>query len=56
VLGSERVRYAESVAELSAALKRELRAGDVFVTLGAGNIGSVAHALHAELGESRVDA
>ncbi len=56
VLGEDRVHYSERLADLQAALKRALRAGDVVITLGAGDIGSVAHALLADLGRSHVDA
>ncbi len=56
VIGEDRVRYAQHLAELRAALRDEVREGDVVITLGAGDIGSVAHALLADLGRSHVDA
>lgn len=56
VLGKDRVHYSERLTDLQVALKRALRPGDVVITLGAGDIGSVAHALLADLGRSHVDA
>jgi UDP-N-acetylmuramate--alanine ligase len=41
--------FVERVEELAAALKGVIRANDVIVTMGAGNINSVAHALPAAL-------
>ncbi len=55
-LGEDRVRYSKRLADLHAELKEELRAGDVIITLGAGDIGLVAHALLADLRRSHVDA
>ncbi len=55
-LGEDRVCYTERLEDLRAALRGELRAGDVVITLGAGDIGSVAHALLADLRRSHVDA
>jgi UDP-N-acetylmuramate--alanine ligase len=42
--------------QLTEALKTELRAGDVFITLGAGDIFTVAHSVARDLGRSHVDA
>ena len=56
LLGGDTVRYTESLESLQAALREELRAGDVLVTLGAGDIWRVAHALIDELRRSHVDA
>jgi UDP-N-acetylmuramate--alanine ligase len=55
-LDADRVRYAEDLDALAAALEAELRPGDVLVTLGAGDIFGVARRLVAELGRSDVDA
>lgn len=51
-----RVVYVESLDSLAQALRGELTAGDALMTLGAGDIYSVAHALMRELGRSDVDA
>ncbi|MGD2153978.1 MAG: UDP-N-acetylmuramate--L-alanine ligase [Gemmatimonadales bacterium] len=51
----KRVRYAEDLGDLIGQLRRALQDGDVFITLGAGDITSVAHALLDELGRKRVD-
>jgi len=50
------VHFAEDLEALTAVLKRELRAGDVLLTLGAGDITSVAHRMVDELRRSNVDA
>jgi UDP-N-acetylmuramate--alanine ligase len=42
--------FVERVEKLAGALKGVLRDGDVVVTMGAGNIGAVAHELPAKLG------
>jgi UDP-N-acetylmuramate--alanine ligase len=55
VIGDERVRFVPDLAALTEAVKRELEAGDVFITLGAGDVGSVAHAISEELEASDVD-
>lgn len=52
----ERVHYAEDLSELMAGLRAVLREGDVLVTIGAGDIGGIAHAMLAELQRSHVDA
>ncbi len=52
----KRVRHVEDLKDLLDALRGELRDGDVFMTLGAGDIDGVAHALLSELGRSHVDA
>ncbi|UCF21245.1 MAG: UDP-N-acetylmuramate--L-alanine ligase [Gemmatimonadota bacterium] len=54
--GGDGVRYRENLAALRAALREELRAGDVLITLGAGDIGQMAHVLFDELRRSHVDA
>lgn len=53
--GPAQVRHVESLPDLTAALLDELRAGDVLMTLGAGDIGSVAEAILSYLGRSHVD-
>ncbi len=55
-LGSDCVRFVERLAELGERLEEELRTGDVLITLGAGDIGTAAHALLARLRRSHVDA
>lgn len=55
-LAAESVRYADDLESLTEALKGELREGDVLLTLGAGDITSVAHRMIVELGRSNVDA
>jgi UDP-N-acetylmuramate--alanine ligase len=55
-VGGQRVRYAEGLDELWSVARRELRAGDVFLTMGAGNIGEVAHRLFDELRRLHVGA
>ncbi len=55
-IGADRVHYAEDLSELLAALRTVLREGDVLLTIGAGDIGDVAHAMLAELQRSHVDA
>ncbi len=55
-LGADRVCYTERLEDLRSALRGELRAGDVVITLGAGDIGWVAHALLADLRRGHVDA
>jgi UDP-N-acetylmuramate--alanine ligase len=47
--GAGNVRYVTSLDELGRALREELRAGDVFVGMGAGDIDEMTHALHAAL-------
>jgi UDP-N-acetylmuramate--alanine ligase len=42
--------FVEHVERLANALKAVLRDGDVVVTMGAGNIGAVAHELPVKLG------
>jgi len=41
--------FVEKVEELAAALKDVIRAGDIILAMGAGNISAVAHALPAQL-------
>jgi UDP-N-acetylmuramate--alanine ligase len=41
--------FVEKVEELAAALKDVIRDGDVLITMGAGNISAVAHALPVDL-------
>ncbi|UCC83814.1 MAG: UDP-N-acetylmuramate--L-alanine ligase [Gemmatimonadota bacterium] len=53
---ADRVRYAEDLEELFVQVRRALKDGDVFITLGAGDITSVAHSLVDELRRSHVDA
>ncbi len=53
---TKRVRYADTLEELTEVVMRSLRDGDVFMTLGAGDIGSVALAVLDELRRSHVDA
>ncbi len=55
-MGADRVRFATRLPELREALVAELEEGDVLVTLGAGDIGSVAHAVWDDLWRSHVDA
>ena len=52
----ERVRYASDLEDLVVQLRDALKDGDVFMTLGAGDITSVAHQMLDELGRSHVDA
>jgi UDP-N-acetylmuramate--alanine ligase len=54
-IGDERVRFVLDLAALTEALKHELEAGDVFMTLGAGDVGSVAHAISEQLEAADVD-
>ena len=54
--GGQRVRYAEGLDELWSVARRELREGDMFLTMGAGNIGEVAHRLFDELRRMHVGA
>ncbi len=56
VLDAAHVHYAEDLEALTVALRDVLRAGDVLLTLGAGDVSSVAHRLVHELGRSDVDA
>ncbi len=56
VMGPKRTRYIEGLEDLIAALGAELQAGDVLVTLGAGDITRVAHAILGELRRGHVDA
>ncbi len=55
VIGDDRVRFVPDLAALTEAVKRELEAGDVFITLGAGDVGTVAHAISELLEASDVD-
>jgi UDP-N-acetylmuramate--alanine ligase len=55
-LEAESLRYADDLESLTEALKHELRQGDVLLTLGAGDITSVAHRIFFNLGRSNVDA
>jgi UDP-N-acetylmuramate-alanine ligase len=50
------VRYAVDLEDLMAQVRGALQDGDVFMTLGAGDINSVAHSLFDELRRSHVDA
>ena len=52
----ERVRHVEVSGSLVDRLRLDLARGDVLITVGAGDITSVAHALYAELKRSHVDA
>jgi hypothetical protein len=52
----EQVRYASDLEDLVVQLRDALKDGDVFMTLGAGDITSVAHTMLDELGRSHVDA
>jgi UDP-N-acetylmuramate--alanine ligase len=52
----DRVRYAVDLEDLMAQVRGALQDGDVFMTLGAGDINSVAHSLFDELRRSHVDA
>ncbi len=52
----DRVRYAKNLEDLVAQVRDALKDGDVFMTLGAGDITSVAHSLFDELRRSHVDA
>lgn len=54
--GADRVRFVPDLTALSEAVSRELTSGDVFMTMGAGDIVSVAHAVVEELEGSDVDA
>lgn len=54
--GEDRVRYAKDLEDLTSQLRSALQDGDVFMTLGAGDITNVAHSLLDELGRSHVDA
>jgi len=54
--GAERVRFVPDLPGLIEAVKAELKAGDVFMTLGAGDITGVAYAVVKELEGSDVDA
>jgi len=55
-MGADRVKYAEDLGRLRNAARAELRPGDVFLTMGAGDIGEVAHRVLSELKQSHVDA
>ena len=55
-IGAERVRLVRDLDELRRLVLSELRNGDVFMTLGAGDVFSVAHAVVTELERSHVDA
>lgn len=52
----DRVRYAENLEDLVVQLRGALKDGDVFMTLGAGDITSVAHTVLDDLRRSHVDA
>ncbi len=52
----DRVRYAEDLEDLVVQLRAALKDGDVFMTLGAGDISSVAHTMLDDLRRSHVDA
>ncbi len=54
--GAERVRFVPDLNALAAAVRLELKAGDVFMTLGAGDINRVAYEVAEELEGSDVDA
>jgi UDP-N-acetylmuramate--alanine ligase len=54
--GAERVRFVPELSALIEAVRSELKAGDVFMTLGAGDITRVAYAIVEELEGSDVDA
>jgi UDP-N-acetylmuramate--alanine ligase len=45
--------FVEKLANIAAALRDVLRAGDVIVTMGAGHIGAIAHELPAQLAQGR---
>jgi UDP-N-acetylmuramate--alanine ligase len=53
---ADRVRYAEDLEDLIVQVRAALKEGDVFMTLGAGDITNVAHTLLADLRRSHVDA
>lgn len=53
---ADRVRYAADLEDLIVQLRAALKEGDVFITLGAGDITNVAHTLLADLRRSHVDA
>lgn len=55
-VGGERVRYAEGLDDLWSVARSELRGGDVFLTMGAGDVGEVAHRLFDELRRAHVGA
>ncbi len=55
-MGSGCVVQVDTLADLVQRLRQELREGDVLLTLGAGDIGRVAHDVLAELKRSHVDA
>ena len=55
-LNPDQVHEVEDLGELRRALKKELRSGDVFITLGAGDVFRVAHDVAADLERSHVDA
>ncbi|HSG81980.1 MAG TPA: UDP-N-acetylmuramate--L-alanine ligase [Gemmatimonadota bacterium] len=55
-MDADAVHLVGDLAELQTAVKNELRAGDVFMTLGAGDVFQVARDLAAELERSHVDA
>jgi UDP-N-acetylmuramate--alanine ligase len=52
----DRVRYAEDLEDLVVQLRAALKDGDVCMTLGAGDISSVAHTMLDNLRRSHVDA
>lgn len=54
--GADRVRFVPELEALTEAVRRELTAGDVFLTMGAGDITLVAYAVVEELEGSDVDA
>lgn len=53
--GAERVDYVETLEELLEALGGTLRAGDVVILLGAGDIGEAARTLVSRLGQTHVE-
>jgi UDP-N-acetylmuramate--alanine ligase len=55
-LAAEAVRLVGDLTQLLSTVKSELRTGDVFMTLGAGDVFRVAHDLAADLERSHVDA
>lgn len=54
-MASDDARYAPDLFSLTDALREELGPGDVFLTLGAGDIFEVAHRLFAEMSRSDVE-
>ncbi|NIR46132.1 MAG: UDP-N-acetylmuramate--L-alanine ligase [Gemmatimonadetes bacterium] len=56
LIEADRVRETANLDELFEALRAELRAGDVLITMGAGDVFQVAHRVARELEGSHVDA